>query len=138
MVICLERGADLHTAQLMSLPLTVSCFSKIQIGFTFLVPAHPGSLGKRAVKRRACVCACAPQLLYDKQCSQEDFMLAVNVSVVCFELHFSIVLQARVELLQAQQQTVTPVSCYLLLAVESVIKKVKIAHTRLPSIRFQS
>jgi len=38
-------------AQLMPLPLTVSCFSKIQIGFTFLVPAHPGSSGKRAVKR---------------------------------------------------------------------------------------
>ena len=37
MVVCLERGADLHTAQLLSLPLTVSCFSKIQIGFTFLV-----------------------------------------------------------------------------------------------------
>ena len=35
MVICLERGADLHIAQLMPLPLTVSCFSKIQIGFTF-------------------------------------------------------------------------------------------------------
>jgi len=35
-VICLERGADLHKAQLMTLPLTVSCFSKIQIGFTFL------------------------------------------------------------------------------------------------------
>ena len=51
MVICLERGAHLHTAQLMPLPLTVSCFSKIQIGFTFLVPAHPGSPGKRAVKR---------------------------------------------------------------------------------------
>jgi len=51
MVICLERGADLYTAQLMSLPLTVSCFSKILIGFTFLVPAHPGSPGKRAVKR---------------------------------------------------------------------------------------
>ena len=51
MVICLERGADLHMAQLMSLPLTVSCFSKIQIGFTFVVPAHPGSPGKRAVKR---------------------------------------------------------------------------------------
>ena len=51
MVICLERGADLHMAQLMPLPLTVSCFSKIQIGFTFLVPAHPGSPGKRAVKR---------------------------------------------------------------------------------------
>ena len=51
MVICLERGADLHMAQLMPLPLTVSCFSKIQIGFTFLVPAHPGGPGKRAVKR---------------------------------------------------------------------------------------
>jgi len=50
-VICLERGADLHVAQLMPLPLTVSCFSKIQIGFTFLVPAHPGSPGKRAIKR---------------------------------------------------------------------------------------
>jgi len=43
MVICLERGADLRMAQLMPLLLTVSCFSKIQIGFTFLVPAHPGS-----------------------------------------------------------------------------------------------
>ena len=42
-VICLERGADLHMAQLMPLPLTVSCFSKVQIGFTFLVLAHPGS-----------------------------------------------------------------------------------------------
>jgi len=41
MVICLARGADLHMAQLMPLPLTVSCFSKIQIGFIFLVPAYP-------------------------------------------------------------------------------------------------
>ena len=40
---CLQRGADLHMAQRMPLPLTVSCFSKIQIGFAFLVPAHPGS-----------------------------------------------------------------------------------------------
>jgi len=38
-VICLERGADLHTAQLMPLPLSVSCFSEIPISFTFLVPA---------------------------------------------------------------------------------------------------
>jgi len=52
-VICLERGADLHTAQLMPLPLTVSCSSKMLIGFTFLVPAHLGNPGKRAVK---CVC----------------------------------------------------------------------------------
>ena len=51
MVICLERGPDLHVAQLMPLPLTVSCFSKIQIGFTFLVLADPGSPGQRAVKR---------------------------------------------------------------------------------------
>jgi len=50
-VICLEQGADLHMAQRISLPLTVSCFSKIQVGFTFLVPAHPGSPGQRAVKR---------------------------------------------------------------------------------------
>ena len=55
MVICLERGVDLHMAQLMPLPLTVSCFSKIQIGFTFLVLARPGSPGKRAIKR-VCVC----------------------------------------------------------------------------------
>ena len=50
-VVCLEQGAGLHKAQLMPLPLTVSCFSKIQIGFTFLVLAHLGSPGKRAVKR---------------------------------------------------------------------------------------
>ena len=55
MVICLELGADLHMAQLMLLPLTVSSFSKIQIGFTFLVPADPGSPRQRAVKR-VCVC----------------------------------------------------------------------------------
>jgi len=42
MVMCLERVADLHMAQLMPLPLTVSCFSKIQIGFTYPVPADPG------------------------------------------------------------------------------------------------
>jgi len=57
MVICLQRDPDLHMAQLMPLPLTVSCFSKIQIGFTFLVSAHPGSPEKRAVKR---VCVCGP------------------------------------------------------------------------------
>ena len=51
MAMCLERDAELHMAQLMPMPLTVSCFSKIQIGFTFLVPAYPGSPGKRAVKR---------------------------------------------------------------------------------------
>jgi len=53
-VICLEHGADLH----MALPLIVSCFSKIQIGFTFLAPAHLGSPGKRTVKW-VCVCVCS-------------------------------------------------------------------------------
>jgi len=55
MVVCLEQGTDLHMVQLMPLPLTGSCFSKIWIGFTFLVPAYPGSPGQRAVKQ-LCVC----------------------------------------------------------------------------------
>jgi len=63
MVICLERRADLHMAQLMPLPLTVSCFSKIQIGFTFLVPAYPSSPGKKAVIR---VCVYVLSLDYRK------------------------------------------------------------------------
>jgi len=73
-VIYLERGADLHIAQLMPLPLTVSCFNKIQIGFTCLVPAHPGSPGQRAVKRM-CVCVCVTNrrfasvtIRYDTRC----------------------------------------------------------------------
>jgi len=52
-VVCLEQGADLHMARLMPLPLAISCFSKIQIVFTFLVLAHMGSPGQRAVK---CLC----------------------------------------------------------------------------------
>jgi len=50
MVICLERDADLHMAQLMPLPLTVSCFSKIQIGFYLSGTSSLGSPRKRAVK----------------------------------------------------------------------------------------
>ena len=69
-VICLERGADLLMAQLMPLPLSVSCFSIIQIGFTFLVPAHPGSPGKRAVKR-LCVCVCVWSLCMSVDHSRE-------------------------------------------------------------------
>jgi len=53
-VICLERGADLHMAQLMPLPLTISCFNKIQSVFTCLVPAHLGSPGKGPLN--GCVC----------------------------------------------------------------------------------
>jgi len=54
-VVCVEQGEDLHMAWLMPLLLAVSCFSKIQIGFTFLIPAHLGSPRKRAVKL-VCVC----------------------------------------------------------------------------------
>jgi len=69
-VICLQRSADLHTAQLMPLPLTVSCFGKIQMGFTVLVPAHLGSPGQRAVKQHVacvCVCVCVLTLLVGRQ-----------------------------------------------------------------------
>ena len=58
MVICLEQDADLHMAQLMPLPLTVSCLSKLQIGFTFVVPAHPGSPDKGPLNGGVCVCVC--------------------------------------------------------------------------------
>ena len=57
MVFCLEWFADMHMAQLMPLPVTVSCYSKIQTGFAFLVPADLGSPGKSAVKW-VCVCVC--------------------------------------------------------------------------------
>jgi len=63
-VICPDLVADLHMAQLVPLPLTVFCFSKIQIGFTFLVPVHPGSPGQRAVKR-VCVCVYLSGMLKD-------------------------------------------------------------------------
>ena len=66
-VICLEWGADLHMAQLMLLPLTVSCFSKIQTGFTFLVPVHLGSPRKRPIKR-VCVCICYRYLVCPSIC----------------------------------------------------------------------
>ena len=90
--VCLERGADLHMAQLMPLPLTVSCFSKIQIGFVFLVPADPGSSGQRAAKKGVCVC----------------FFFAVYCRLL--NVYFTFI----------------------------VVKKVKVAHTRLPSIGFRS
>ena len=77
MVICLERGADLHMAQLTPLPLTVSCFDKILIGFTFLVPAHLGSSGKRAflnahARVRACVC-------WNKYCAYATYWFGFHI-----------------------------------------------------------
>jgi len=82
MVICLEQGAELHTAQLRPLPLTVSGFSKIQIGFTFLVPAHPGSPGKRAVKQM-CVSVQLPTY------AENMALHAVLLSVVQQSIHIS-------------------------------------------------
>jgi len=58
MVVCLGRGADLHMAQLMPLTLTVFCFSKIQIGFTFLVPAHPSNPRQSPEGCEMDVCVC--------------------------------------------------------------------------------
>jgi len=84
MVIYLERDADLHMAQLTPLPLTVSCCSKIQIGFTFLVPAHLGSPGPGAVKR-VCVCVCLGILYFLTFCcwdSSRNVYVAGFTSVV--------------------------------------------------------
>ena len=82
MIICLEQHADFHMAQLMPLPLTVSCFSKIQIGFTFLVPAHLGSPRKRAVKRVCvCVCVCVTDLISDKITNKLSTARKLNYSI---------------------------------------------------------
>ena len=80
MVICLERGADLHLAQLMPLPLTVSCFSKIWIGFTFLVPDHPGSPGKRAIKRVS-VCVNTIMLKHMKKFKRSEVQISALAAV---------------------------------------------------------
>jgi len=72
-VICLERGADLHMAQLMPLPLTFSCFSKIQIGFTFLVLAHPVVPEKGPLN--GCVCVCVTHLSVNIWAASKGFVV---------------------------------------------------------------
>ena len=74
MVICLERGAE---TCIQPLPLTISCFNKIQIDFTLLVPAHLGSPRKRAVKR-VCVCVrvCVLLLMHRFDCHFVGFACA--------------------------------------------------------------
>ena len=68
-------------AQLMPMPPTVSCFSEIQIGFTFLVPAQPGSPGHRAVKRvYVCVCLqhAATSSMHCCQCYQDKITVSAK------------------------------------------------------------
>ena len=80
MVVCLERGADLPIAQLMPLPLTVSCSSKIQIGFTFLVLALPGRPGQRAIKR---VCVCVYVCVTAVSDDDDDDVEVVMMMLIC-------------------------------------------------------
>ena len=74
-VICLERGADLHMAQWIPLPLTVSCFSKIQIGFTFLVPLTRVVPDKGPLNRCVSVCVICD--------SVTKITVSVNLSIIC-------------------------------------------------------
>jgi len=78
MVICLERGADLHIAQLMPLPLTDFCFSKIQIGFTFLV------LDKVPLNGCVCVVENSTAVLLFTELSCTLFREKCNVANVFF------------------------------------------------------
>ena len=94
MVICLEQGADLHMAQLMPLPLTVSCSNKIQIGFTFLVPAHLGSPEQRVVKR-VCVYLCAAHCQRLKLEIQLGKFAVVNITTFRLSLDTQLVSLAR-------------------------------------------
>ena len=91
MVVCLERGgADLHMDQLMPLPLTVSCFSKIQIGFNFLVPAHTGSPTQMAIKW---VCFDGPEELpvtkrrASRHCKKHKVLTQRQAQPHCFIYH---------------------------------------------------
>ena len=86
-LVCLQRGADLHTSQLMPMPLTVSC--KIQIGFTFLVPAQLGSHGKRVVKR-VCVCVCVCFAPYWPWCPYLDVYITSTVYTASYAIHANI------------------------------------------------
>jgi len=81
-VICLERVADLHIAQPMPLPLIVSCFSKIQIGFTFLVLAHLGSPGKGPLN----VCVCTSVMVIMIVIKKTVLSLVPRLSTWCYPL----------------------------------------------------
>jgi len=84
-VIYLERCADLYLAQLMPLPLTVSCFSKIQIGFAFLVPAHLGSPGKEPLNGCVCMCVCAGYTTTTE--TEMTTCVTIETGLICAYIH---------------------------------------------------
>ena len=87
MVICLERGADLHMVQRMPLPLTVSCFNKIQIGFTFvvlatfMVLAHPTAVPVKGTLD-GCVYVCVCYLLTTRRAGHTHAPVAAGVELL--------------------------------------------------------
>ena len=87
-VVCLGRGADLHMAQLTPLPLTASFLSKIQIGFTFLVPARLTRLLTDKGSLNGCVCVCVSQFPLGSSFSissrREPLRLMEQVSTGCY------------------------------------------------------
>ena len=85
MVICLEQGADLHMAQLMSLPLTISCLRKIQIGRTSLVLAYQGSPGQRAVKWM-CVCCTISGMLQRRFVDATTYSYSIKISTAYIQI----------------------------------------------------
>jgi len=84
-VICLQRGADLHMSQLMPLPLTVSCFSKIQIGFTFLAyrPCGPPRVVRDKAPLNGCVCFRQIKMMKSTQLQHSAFIGHARVSLGC-------------------------------------------------------
>ena len=79
-------------AQLMPLLLTVSCFSKIQIGFTFVVPAHLGSPGQRAVKR-VCVWVCMCEDIFSHIRTIQQFIVIICLRTDCLQAGFQYKIQ---------------------------------------------
>ena len=86
----------------MPLPLTVSCFTKIQIGFTFLVPAHLGSPGKRAVKW---VCVC--------------FIIVYKLQKVWHVISFNNDLLHNIHSMVSRKSQIGDIACHLLNAFHS-------------------
>jgi len=65
----------------MPLPFTVSCFSKIQIGFIFLVPAYLGSPGKWPLNGCVCVCVTCPLRFRSMESSTRMLALTLAIAV---------------------------------------------------------